>query len=271
MFHVSDWLPTLLHATGFNINLTSIDGINQWNSISKAMPSTRKELPINIDEKIGYAAIIVDKYKLINGTTDNGQYDQWMGLLDKTEIVTGDYESMIRNSNSFQILQSMIKNETAVINIASMRESATLTCSLVMQNECNPLVSPCLFDLNQDPCESNNIARSSPHRLDELLQRLNELQRDMIPMGNKPLDPFSNPLYHNDTWGWWMNTTESDWHTLAQAQKQIKVEVDLVRRPFDFHQWQHWITTAILILLTGVGIISYFIVSAIRRNRKCRK
>lgn len=241
--------------------------MSQWNSITKDTPNERKELAINIDEKDGYASIIMDQYKLINGTTQNGQYDIWMGLLDQTEIVTDNYESSVQNSTTFQILQSL-KNETPEINIASIRESASVTCVLLVQNKCDPLVAPCLFDLNQDPCESNNIALSKPHKLAELLQRLDELQRDMLPRGNKPLDPFSNPMYHNNTWEWWIDTTEDDWNMLVQVQKQIKIEIDSARQSTDFH---HWITTAILIALTGLCIISYLIVSAIRRNRNRRK
>lgn len=237
--------------------------MSQWSSISQDTASNRKELAINIDEKIGYATIIVDQYKLINGTTNNGQYDQWMGLLDKTEVITGDYESLIQNSSTFKILQSLIKNDTSAINITSIRDSSTLSCDIHSQNECDPIAAPCLFDLNQDQCERNNIASVSPQKLAELIKRLNELQRYMVPMGNKPLDPFSNPSYHNNTWGWWTNTTANDWYILAEVQKQIKIEVDLVRHSFVFHQL-HWITTAILILLTGLCIISYFLVSTIR-------
>lgn len=244
--------------------------MSQWSSISQDTPSSRKELAINIDEKIGYATIIVDQYKLINGTTNNGQYDQWMGLLDKTEVIIGDYESLVQNSSTFKILQSLIKNDAAAINITSIRDSSTLSCDILSLNECDPIVAPCLFDLSQDQCERNNIASVSPQKLAELIKRLDELQRCMVPMGNKPLDPFSNPSYHNNTWGWWMNTTANDWFILAEAQKQIKIEVDLVRHSFVFHQL-HWITTAILILLTGLCIISYFLVSTIRGIRYRRK
>lgn len=268
LFHVSDWLPTLLHGSGFNINLESIDGINQWQEISEGnAQNSRNELAINIDEKYGYASIIMDNYKLVNGTVSNGQFDTWMGLLDQSELAKDDYEFFIQNSVTFQALQSL--NYSYDIDISSIRESSVVTCPLLLQNTCDPLVAPCLFDLNQDPCESNNIAFRKPYKLIEMLQRLDKYQRDVVPMGNQPFDPRSDPIYHNNTWEWWIETTEEDWDTLMQVQKQIKNDIGQVRKlSSDFH---HWIATAILIGLTGASIISYIIVSVVRRRKYGRK
>lgn len=266
LFHITDWLPTLLHAAGFPVNLSSIDGMSQWDAISKDVPSQRRELAINIDERVGYSAIIVDQYKLVNGTLLDGKFDHWMGVLDKTEDRPNNlYQESVESCATFSILHSITKT---VPHIAAIREDSIVRCPLVAGEKCNPLVAPCLFDLSQDPCEKNNIASVAPHKLSQLLERLNEYQRKMMPMGNKPLDPISNPLYHNNTWEWWMKTTENDRQILKQVEQEIKLEIDLLRQTFGFRQW---ITTAILIILTGFCIILYCVCSAYRANRYRRK
>ena len=47
--HVTDWLPTLYAAGGGNVaDLGSIDGLNQWDSITKGVDSPRTEMLYNI-------------------------------------------------------------------------------------------------------------------------------------------------------------------------------------------------------------------------------
>lgn len=78
--HISDWLPTLLHAAGGNSSLLkNIDGINMWDALSDNMLSARTEILHNIDDIWGSASIMVDKWKLVAGTNYQGQWDGWYG------------------------------------------------------------------------------------------------------------------------------------------------------------------------------------------------
>ena len=50
LFHSVDWLPTIINAaTGENINLPNIDGVNQWDSIRNNLKSKRDSFIYNID------------------------------------------------------------------------------------------------------------------------------------------------------------------------------------------------------------------------------
>lgn len=59
--------------------LGKIDGFNAWNSISSEEPSKRTSTLHNIDDSFGRSAMTVDKWKIVNGTTYNGDWDGWYG------------------------------------------------------------------------------------------------------------------------------------------------------------------------------------------------
>ncbi len=82
LIHVTDWLPTLLSAAGHNAGQPTLDGLDQWESLSKGGPSPRKEMLYNVQmpappaEKARYgAALRVGEMKLVRG--DAGRPDGW--------------------------------------------------------------------------------------------------------------------------------------------------------------------------------------------------
>lgn len=68
LMHITDWLPTLIAAAGGRVG-TEIDGVNQWDPISKERPSNRKEVLITIEDgdTNSYAAYRSGDYKIIVG------------------------------------------------------------------------------------------------------------------------------------------------------------------------------------------------------------
>ena len=79
MMHITDWLPTILSAVGYDMSkLTnhSLDGIDQWNELSEALPAARKEILHNIDphDAVGSYALRVGDYKIIYTTVN---HDGW--------------------------------------------------------------------------------------------------------------------------------------------------------------------------------------------------
>lgn len=68
-FHISDWLPTLIHAAGGNSTEIAggIDGLNIWQALSEDKESPRKQILHNIDDIFGTAAITHGDWKLIKG------------------------------------------------------------------------------------------------------------------------------------------------------------------------------------------------------------
>ena len=73
LFHIVDWLPTLYHAAGGDVNsLKNIDGINLWRELSENSGSKRIEVLHNIDDVWGSSALMVNKWKVVVGTNYKG-------------------------------------------------------------------------------------------------------------------------------------------------------------------------------------------------------
>lgn len=72
LIHAVDWYPTILHLAGSTEVGDKIDGVNQWDVISRNGPSARSEFVYNIfDNPLRRAAIRVGDYKLIWGNPGN--------------------------------------------------------------------------------------------------------------------------------------------------------------------------------------------------------
>ena len=56
-----------------------MDGISQWKSILYGQESRRRNLLHNIDDRAGYAALRQGNFKLVKGTTYEGNWDNWFG------------------------------------------------------------------------------------------------------------------------------------------------------------------------------------------------
>lgn len=87
----------------------------------------------------------------------------------------------------------------------SPREVLT-ECGQPRKNECKPLEKPCLFDIERDPCEINNIAEDYPHVLRSMENRLEQHRKTMVPPLNKPPTRRSDPRYFDFTWAPYMDT-----------------------------------------------------------------
>ena len=61
-------MPTLYHLAGGDINdLGSIDGINQWDAISRGGPSSRDLILLNLDEQEQSSGAMKGRFKYITG------------------------------------------------------------------------------------------------------------------------------------------------------------------------------------------------------------
>ena len=79
IFHVSDWLPTLLQgALGRDLSSynLALDGVDQWDYLLGAVDAApRTQVLLNLDTVTGIAAIRMGNYKLLlNESTDVGWY-----------------------------------------------------------------------------------------------------------------------------------------------------------------------------------------------------
>ncbi|KAH8411084.1 hypothetical protein KR222_001643, partial [Zaprionus bogoriensis] len=210
-FYIGDLLPTLATAAGIPLNASvQLDGLDLWSALKYGYESVEREIVHNIDELQPYMAYTHGKWKIVNGSTSQGQYDGWLAERDRHQADprAAQYEQTIRNTSVWQQLQQL-RGELPAVNISLLRLEATLECPEAASNAkaCLPLVAPCLFDIDEDPCERNNIYEE--HRNEsfvlELWARIEQFGRQARQPGNKPADPKCDPRYYNNEWTWWQD------------------------------------------------------------------
>ncbi|XP_059059474.1 arylsulfatase J [Achroia grisella] len=191
--HISDWLPTLYAAAGGNTSIfENIDGIDQWEALSKNTESERTSVLHNIDDIWGSAAVTVDQWKLVKGTNYNGKWDSWYGPGGRE----GSYDvELVYNAPAGRAIQELGLMPDRK-KIQELRDASTIKCKEPVSSvECKILEAPCLFNIDEDPCEYTNLADKHPEVLQRLLKELSQFNSTAVPPNNKPLDPSGDPKF----------------------------------------------------------------------------
>lgn len=85
-------------------------------------------------------------------------------------------------------------------------EAANLWGKIVPDNDISCQGNPCLFNIEADPCERNNVAKLYPAITTQLYEILKFYRTSLIPQINKPVDVFrANPKLWNNTWSTWIS------------------------------------------------------------------
>lgn len=161
--HIVDWLPTLLEAAGGdaalnNLTEAGLDGMSIWQALVRNETSPRQKVLHNIDDIWGSAAISVDQWKLVKGTNYNGSWDGWYGSADLRNPRDYDWDQVGKSVTG--LAMQRLKMLPTRADQIRLRKAATVTCqNSDVRVTCNPLKSPCLFNIADDPCEHNNLAK----------------------------------------------------------------------------------------------------------------
>ncbi|XP_023225085.1 arylsulfatase B-like isoform X1 [Centruroides sculpturatus] len=199
LMHISDWLPTLYSAAGGKVSdLGSIYGHNMWKSLLLNLPSPREEILHNIDPFWKNAALRRGDYKVVIGTVFNGKYDGWYPTIgnekrDSTFPNTSPVEKILKSKGW--------KLDKENIYIITCKQPPPINKT----HECIDIHSPCLFNIADDPCEYNNLAKSNPKILKDLIERVAAWNKTAVPPGKVPPDPAANPVFHQYAWEPWQD------------------------------------------------------------------
>ncbi|XP_053973786.1 arylsulfatase B [Hylaeus volcanicus] len=198
LFHITDWLPTLLTVAGGNSSNLNIDGMDLWNALNRDSDSPRTTVLHNIDDIFGVSGITIDDWKLIQGSTYNGQWDGWYGPSGR-ELVY-DVGGVIGSASGRAVVS--VGLPLSAESIRTVRAGVTINCppKNVTLPLCRPLEAPCLFNVHRDPCEFNNLIDEFPVVANSLQTELKKLNATAIPPGNKPWDVRANPENWDHTW-----------------------------------------------------------------------
>lgn len=216
LIHISDWLPTLARMAGIKIT-DHIDGKNIWNALSYNLPSPRTEILCHYDAKAPYKAYISGNYKYVSGSTYNGTYDKYLSapneISEENVAFRDNYaESVLASDAGKALSKYALTIEHEEIN--EIRKKAKVTCnghSPPHENSseyCDPIKSPCLFDIIDDPCETTNLAAQLPQMMAEIEEKVEYYGKIAKPIRNKPHDERANPAHFGGIWTWWFDELE---------------------------------------------------------------
>uniref|UniRef100_A0A336LJN2 CSON003706 protein n=1 Tax=Culicoides sonorensis TaxID=179676 RepID=A0A336LJN2_CULSO len=225
LFHISDWFPTLLNIARIDSTpiKNKIDGVNQWPSISEGLPTTRKELLVNIDTQIPFKAIIRDDWKLV--VQESQQFDGWLSTANKHTGLDEEsyFEKVIQSEAYIAIDGSLSQNE-----VFRLTEESRLHCREPTEYDdiCDPIIDKCLFNIQDDPCERFNLAADFPMLVRELEESLEIYEQEMLPSINQPSDLNADPALHKYTWTYW--NSQNDNKTLKPNFTKIYLVVNMI-------------------------------------------
>ncbi|XP_049270210.1 arylsulfatase B-like [Rhipicephalus sanguineus] len=202
LMHITDWLPTLYGLAGGSVHqLGNIDGHDMWESLTKDAPSPRSELVYNIDPLWGYGAIRKDNFKIVVGA-----FPQQRLAVPGGERPQQDLDELVEQSYAGETLKTfygLLKLEF----MPDWRVNATLTCPEESLCDDERLQSPehvYLFDLEEDPCDCNNLAYTHKELLESLNGTLEFYKAQTVAPLNLAVDPNSHPDLHNGTRAPWL-------------------------------------------------------------------
>ena len=243
LYSLVDWYPTIVEGIAnislseamipkypYQAPPRPLDGMNVWESLSTGVVSPRQEVLINLCPTTcfpsgacnipGMGAIRVGQYKLIHGH---------VGVYYAPEAPTGTNVSTAfcgpRDGSSQP--DSFPLNTSAKLSppfcpagwVPPVGSTTPIIPPPDVQSchdaEGNP-VTPCridgsdyltggtwLFDVVNDPFETNNIAAQNPTIVQQLLAKLMAFNATKIPQSNSPQDPASNPAKFGGVWTPW--------------------------------------------------------------------
>ena len=175
-----------------------IDGIDMWDVLNNDGPNRRQQLLHNIDDVWNVWALRDGNYKLVSGTTHDGQFDNWFlppgeaNQTNQVNMMKSDYESCIAH----KVLTEMNYSVKAV-------RPVIVVCDPSKRSDCKPTEKPCLFDIGSDPCEYNNMFDQKPQIVDSMIKLLAKYNSTAVEPIVRSIDPKSDPVLHHYWWDVW--------------------------------------------------------------------
>ncbi|XP_077528302.1 arylsulfatase B-like [Haemaphysalis longicornis] len=222
LMHAVDWLPTLYYRAGGNIrDLGTIDGVNQWDSLSLGNPSARQELLLNLEPSVQSppklalpdnaglknsigTALRMGNYKYVVGTAWKGKYDDRI-MAPGGEVPAGvNLDEMMTSSAVGQVLRDLYKTKKLPVK-PSWRKDAAVDCGQDTSSNFESFRAHYLFDIVTDPCELRDISAMETKVVEQMKDRLRYYSSLSYPAKEDLLDVRGYPECNNCTWAPWMD------------------------------------------------------------------
>ncbi len=183
--------------------------MSMWDTLSNNIPSVRTEILHNIDPIWNVSAIRINEWKLIQGLVFPN-WSQWyppFGLKDEQNDQT--FVESLQNWDRFSSLSNKVLLDMGRNPNYKIIDNAIIDCGPKPMNasvNCKPDIELCLYNIDSDPCEYNNIAHRFPNIVKQLWNQLLTLNKTAVTPGTQPSDPNSDPKLHNYAWSCWRDS-----------------------------------------------------------------
>ncbi len=133
-----------------------------------------------------------------------GYLDDWYGT-PQTEDIPPYNIKAVRQSATYKLLSTSQEKNTE--RITRLRQGTIINCTANKNtgNPCLPFERPCLFNIEKDPCENNNLygKRSVLKIQRELEAKLHAFRISQVKVPKTFPNKYSNPARYNNTWVNW--------------------------------------------------------------------
>lgn len=144
---------------GDTSSLGPVDGFDMWDALDQGYASPREEILLNVDPLDGNLALRHQQYKVYLSKNNT--------VSDTFEIPGGrrpvnDLRELRRNSETARVLRDFYKEESSWQPSSHLDNSGMVDCEKSAKTIGGLELgkSPFLFDIEKDPCEFNNLAKS---------------------------------------------------------------------------------------------------------------
>lgn len=211
LIHVTDITPTFLEAADsvyYEKTKDELDGISIWKLLRKDGEPEREEILLNIDPIYNMSAIIADKkWKLVQGRVPTNKslkssaFSPSYASKNETENETLKRLKKLRFYRMNSIVRRVLEKMDRYPNYDNIEEEPIDCGDQNQGNVCDATKSLCLFDIESDPCEYNNLAQEYPKIVKELWNKILKYNDTAVPpLSLTPIDPYFDPYYHNGIW-----------------------------------------------------------------------
>lgn len=136
----------------------NLDGKDLWDALSDDTDSDRNETLHNIDDIYGSASVTIGNWKLHKGTNYKGAWDNWYGPAGPRSQTSYNAINVVQSPAGKALHRLDLL--PSVQHMRRMRVDATVKClsNQTIEPVCRPMDKPCLFNVEIDPCEQQNLA-----------------------------------------------------------------------------------------------------------------
>ncbi|KAK3749068.1 hypothetical protein RRG08_034043 [Elysia crispata] len=179
LMHVSDWFPTISAMAGIRLNSSlGLDGVNQWPMIRDGKPSARTEILHNID--------------ILTPLQGSRVYKDKFDTRIKAAIRVGDYKLITGDPGTGKLHPKIM-------------EAKGYKKPPYWQPFNKKAKNLWLFNVVDDPSETNDLSARMPDKVREMLDRLAFYNATALTPWYPDSDPNCDPDLHGGSWEPWID------------------------------------------------------------------